>query len=438
MPPREFRSKRVTLHQGDCITIMKKMAAESVDTIITDPPYGLNFMGADSNDPVRSTDGTGMVPYHGLRGFTWPRYHAGVQKRGQILQQWHTRWASEALRVAKPGAFLLAFGGTRTFHRLAAALEDSGWQIRDCLMWLYGSGFPKSHDFSKDLDRQAGLKRRPVGISSGPNHKHYIGERYTRSRRTRFGVIQDQPIATQPVSIHAKTWNGWGTTLKPAWEPIIVAMKPTQGSFAANAVRHGVAGLHINAGRIHSPESTALGIGRWPANVLLTHHHQCTRQGTKSVTTNGHYPSRRGRGGVTTSGHRGQSNLPERKTRSEKMERWDCHPGCPVASLGAPSRFFYSAKASKHERYLGVGNGKQNSHPTVKPMALMEYLCRLTESPTGGVILDPFAGSGTTLCAAINTGRTAIGIERNKEFFRIAKRRVQYFEKIQNGGLSKS
>ena len=203
------------IYQGDCLDIMPTLEAESVDSIVCDPPYGLSFMGKDWD--------------HGVPGVPF--------------------WEA-ALRVAKPGAYMLAFGGTRTFHRLAVAIEDAGWEIRDTVMWVYGSGFPKSHDVSKAIDKAAGVKRKVVGVSSGPNNSKYDGERYSQKRETRFGVVQDQPEATAPACEAAKQWEGWGTALKPAWEPIIVARKPIQGTVAENVLKYGTGGLNIDGCRV--------------------------------------------------------------------------------------------------------------------------------------------------------------------------------------------
>lgn len=552
----KFDKDGIVLYQGDCLKVMSKLAPSSVDTIITDPPYGLEFMGQDW-DTLRVQSGArfGKLGF-GERERPWPRFeptppskaanscHAHNEDDRSIpgssapywaVQEWHRRWAIEALRVAKPGAFLLAFGGTRTFHRLACALEEAGWIIRDCIMWLYGSGFPKSLDISKAIDKAEGAQRRTVGVSSGPNHSRYSGTRYTQHRKTRFGVVQDQPDLTAPNTAAAKTWHGWGTTLKPAWEPIIVAMKPLDGTFADNALKHNVAGLAIERARIGLDDDDRLlrggsysgnrsgstqasaftpgngrieyraPPGRWPANLVLTHHPECEVLGTRQVNGNGHFPARRGSGGIGTSGHKGQRNLEEKHSSGEIAERWQCHPDCPAAVLdeqsgerragGAPlrrfspptknvygeygmacpsgiggstggaSRFFYCAKASRSERNAGLSGmparkeligaaghttnpttGKPvvdipraNHHPTVKPLKLMEYLCKLTATPTGGIILDPFAGSGSTMIAAANVGRKCIGIECDRGYVRIAQARLRaHATKKLKGGLGKA
>jgi site-specific DNA-methyltransferase (adenine-specific) len=325
----------------------------------------------------------------------------------------------------------LSFGGTRTFHRLACAIEDAGLEIRDCLMWLYGSGFPKSLDISKAIDKAAGAEREVVGISSvtGARSGSVIddGNGYTPGR----SFQNSEPVenfATAPSTDAAKLWNGWGTALKPAWEPIIMAMKAVDGTFAENAQAHCVAGLNIDGGRIGTDESTARPdskckygngvdashsmnhnfqggdgfisggnpMGRFPANLLLDEDAAELLDLQTGPQTSGGTPIRRPGVAAKTKNAFGDFAGEE-------------NPNGIAGSSGAVSRFFYTAKASRSER------GKTNKHPTVKPLDLMRYLCRLTSTPTGGRVLDPFAGSGSTLIAAYQEGRPAVGIELDKE-----------------------
>lgn len=342
---------------GDCLSILSTFRQDSIDTCITDPPYGLSFMG-------QSWD-------YGVPGVTY--------------------W-SEVLRVLKPGGALLAFGGTRTHHRLMCAIEDAGFELRDCLMWMYGTGFPKSHNISKAIDKAAGAERKVVGQNPNarPNHdgvRVWIGDKK--------GKEQSHPPLTAPATDEARIWDGRGTALKPAWEPIILAMKPLDGTFAANALKHGVAGLNIGGCRVGHGE-------RWPANVMLDEEAgKLLDEQTGTLHSHG--------GGTSKGmGYHGANGVREIVA--------------PDKSGGA-SRFFYCAKASKSERT--ANKTVENRHPTVKPLALMRWLARLTASPTGGMVLDPFAGSGSTGIAAVQEGLDFIGVELHPEHADIARERLR-------------
>ena len=463
--------KGIALYHGDCRD--HGGALGLFDSVVTDPPYHLTAgkkggSGAASlnpNSPAgRSRIGTGFM------GKAWDG--------GDVAFRPET-WATIAT-ACKPGAMLLAFGGTRTWHRLACAIEDGGWELRDTLMWAYGSGFPKSLDISKAIEKSQGIEFESRG------HFQYTqadeaatpGAFRTNEERENPGCRRQEPTTDE-----GKLWDGWGTCLKPAWEPIIMAMKPLDGTFVDNALAHGVSGLNIDACRIPlngdykcgangRPSQTGLGDnydpdqanqhsdrGRFPANLILSHHPDCRPLGTRTVTGNGHHPASRGSGGISTDGHGGQTGLEERRSVEETVEAYDCHADCPVRMLdeqagpqssggtpprrfadktrnaygdftgeenpngiggssGAVSRFFYCAKASTSERGAG------NTHPTVKPIDLMRYLCRLVRTPTAGRILDPFAGSGSTLIAAYEEGMEAVGIELDVEHCVIAEDRI--------------
>jgi DNA modification methylase len=382
------------IRHGDCREVMRTLDPESVDSIVSDPPYGLSFMGKGWD--------------HGVPG----------------VEFW-----TEALRVAKPGAHLLAFGGTRTYHRLACAIEDAGWEIRDCVMWVYGSGFPKSHDVSKAIDKAAGaerevvgVKRRPRGADCGTGHesaKHRGKELQGSSQ-----VACDVDI-TAPATDAARQWSGWGTALKPAWEPIIVARKPLCGTVAENVLAHGTGAINVDGCRVGTeawsrkatgnstpygsettwntsatPDIDRSGVGRWPANLI--------HDGSDEVV--GLFPERDGAVSNGSKGTTGSNGIYNEGWGAVKQK-----PG--RADSGSAARFFYCAKASKADR------DADNKHPTVKPTALMRYLCRLV-TPPGGVVLDPFTGSGSTGKAAIMEGFRFIGIECEAEYVEIAKARI--------------
>lgn len=392
------------LYEGDCLAVLPELPANSVDTVITDPPYGLKFM----QNTVEWDHSVPGIPF----------------------------WQA-VLRVAKPGAFLLAFGGTRTHHRLMVAIEDAGWQIRDCMMWLYGSGFPKSANVSKQIDRAAGAERESRQIAYTGNALLRSGGQNTRPWMEKALEQGYHELAGDtPVTELAQQWQGWGTSLKPAWEIIIVAMKPLDGTFAQNAERWGVAGLWVDGARLDTGDeivSTPQGnpakrqvgenlgisradqgrfqaaqrasvdrtneLGRWPTNVILDEEagQLLDEQSGECKSSHGIRP-------------RGNSLVYGSERRNTSFESY--------GDKGGASRFFYCAKVSPSER------GPGNRHPTVKPVALLEYLCTLTRTPTGGVVLDPFMGSGTTALACAETGRPFIGVEKEPAYFRMAKARL--------------
>jgi len=355
----------------DCLNAMPKMPENSIDSIVTDPPYGLSFMGKDWD--------------HGVPGEHFWR---------------------ETLRVAKPGAHLLAFGGTRTFHRLACAIEDAGWEIRDCIMWVYGSGFPKSLDVSKAIDKAAG-EYVPGDVLSSSRHSGASSTGIATTFRTK--------TAANPSTDAARQWSGWGTALKPAWEPVIVARKPLEGTVAENVQRYGTGAINIDECRVsYNEEKPNLGgegygfriegrpeepnnKGRWPANVIHDGSEEVLElfPNTKSGKMKQHIEG-------------GQYNV------YGKMYPRDVET---IGDTGSAARFFYCAKASREDRNEG------NHHPTVKPTDLMRYLCRLV-TPTGGVVLDPFMGSGSTGKAAVLEGFEFVGIEKEQESCEIAKARI--------------
>ena len=371
-----------TIIHGDCLDEMRKMEANSIDAIVTDPPYGLHFMGKDWDSfKQKVTHGFNVPGQPRITGFAKSDGSALAgtydESRNDEFQAFIACVGREALRICKPGAHLLMCGAPRRFHRQICALEDAGWEIRDCVMWLFGQGFPKSHNFGRKIG----------------------GE-----------------------------WAGWGTALKPAYEPIIMAMKPCEGTFAKNAEKWGVAGINIDASRIEGnmegahyggkkisdnrffPGIAGSGyatikpqLGRWPANVILDEaaaamvdemSGQSKSKGfkqTKNTTGFHHCLGRNAKNRIDDGGH---------------------------FDSGGASRFYYCPKASSAER------GEANNHPTVKPLRLMQYLIRLIMPPKDGILLDPFAGSGSTIVAAKQMGAKAIGIEKCAEYVEIARARV--------------
>jgi len=382
---------------GKCERAMGEMPDNYVDTIITDPPYGLQFMGKKWDYDVPSVE-----------------------------------TFQEMLRVAKPGATLLCFAGARTQHRMAVNIEDAGWELKDCIMWIYGSGFPKATDISKQIDRKFGVKGEVMDKRKGCSRKRiYNVAVYSGSSGREYEIVA-------PTTPEAKLWNGWKSHgLKPAYEPILVAMKPNEGSYAQNALKWGVSGLNIDGARIelkgieeHTTEAkSGLGkriYGKYKNKPTIT-------SDLPRYNIKGRYPA--------------NIILDEEAARMLDEQ---------IGDQGGASRFFYVAKASRAERNMGLedlpakeraninkmmgsddnsmltGSGNkrnnklQNFHPTVKPLELIVYLCNLTKTPFGGVVLDPYMGSGTTGIACLITGRDFIGIEMKPDYYKVACERSKY------------
>jgi hypothetical protein len=341
------------------------------------------------------------------------------------------------MRVLKPGGHLLAFGGTRTWHRLAAAVEDAGFEIRDSIAWLYGSGFPKSLDVSKAIDKAAGAERALVGRYAPPSGQAWnlsADESTPGAGGTmgKFGKRSDSLNVTAPSTDEARQWAGWGTALKPAFEPIVVGRKPLTGTVAANVLTHGTGALNIDACRTpgitnqhaaprgrgyHGGAGDAGSVpivqsdaGRWPANVILDDTQAAELDKQTGVLTSGAWDGQRnaskfGNGGVYND------------------MQGNAEPG-KAGDSGGASRFFptfrYEAKAPTSERPRGDDG---EAHPTVKPLDLMRWLVRLV-TPPGGLVLEPFLGSGTTAEACIVEGFRCIGIERDETYMRLAVARL--------------
>ena len=335
------------LHLGDCLDVLATLPDNSVDSIVTDPPYGLSFMGKKWDYDVPSV---------------------------AIWEQ--------CLRVLKPGGHLLAFAGTRTQHRMACRIEDAGFEIRDMIAWVYGSGFPKSLDVSKAIDKAAAAEREVIGSYKGASN---IGKESTNSYITTESGTATDVFITAPATEAARQWSGWGTALKPALEPITMARKPLSGTVAETVLQHGTGAINVDGCRV----------------------------GTETIT----YVAGETGGDGGKYGSRKRADAP-----TTVIGRWPAniiYDGSNEAALALKSgaRFFYTAKAGKDDRET------DNNHPTVKPTMLMAYLCRLV-TPLGGTVLDPFMGSGSTGKAATVNGFRFIGIERDPEYHKIAQARI--------------
>jgi DNA modification methylase len=466
----------IQLHCGNSLDVLATLGDDSIDSIVTDPPYGLSFMGRKWDYDVPSVD----------------------------------IWV-ECLRVLKPGGHLLAFAGTRTQHRMAVNIEDAGFEIRDMIAWVYGSGFPKSHNIGKAIDKArrdepawrvvgAWLKaqREAVGhtrkslaplLSGHKNHesaaanvanwenglsfptcerweelRHLLGfgdamdtevwrlngrkgepgeawaerevvgptRKGAQSDSTgKYGAWGDGITPTAPATPEAQQWDGWGTALKPALEPITVARKPFKGTVAANVLEHGTGAINIDGCRVETEETlgrakggwgnqavgadnygnfNSIGIakegGRWPANLI--------HDGSDEVTEL--FPDSKGQQGAVT------GKEPSSLTNDIYGEFAGRTPFPVRNDSGSAARFFYCSKANKKDREDG------NIHPTVKPTDLMAYLCRLV-TPPEGIVLDPFMGSGSTGKAALREGFSFIGIEREEEYVAIASKRLQVIQR---------
>jgi site-specific DNA-methyltransferase (adenine-specific) len=436
IPPETLLDGRVRLHVGDMLDVLAALPEASVDSVVCDPPYHLTsivkrFGGKAAAPAQHGTDGAFARASRGFMGQQWDG--------GDVAFRVET-WAA-VLRVLKPGGHLVAFSGTRTYHRMACAIEDAGFEIRDQLAWMYGTGFPKSHPVAKAIDRLKGAERRVVGtqrvrdIRNG--HGRGVGDGIHAASRSE-PVYFDREI-TASGSDEAAEWEGWGTALKPAQEPIALARKPlSEGSVAANVLRWGTGAINIDGCRVgwsgdadreagrpaslsgphggldgqafkngdrshRDPVEAQSEIGRWPANVL--------HDGSDEVL--GAFPYGESRGGTITrrSDFAGLAGNAGGSFAQRAGNTW----AVPDDS-GSAARFFFSAKADGDDR-LG------SKHPTVKPVDLMQWLVRLV-TPPKGVVLDPFAGTGTTGEAAWREGFDAVLVEREPAYAEDIRRRM--------------
>ena len=404
------------IHTGDCFDVLTELPDESVHAVVSDPPYGLAFMGRDWDD------------------FEPKEY-----------QEWCEKWARECLRVLKPGGHMLAFSGNRTHHRLFTGVEDAGFEIRDTLTWHYGSGFPKASDISKTIDKRADAEREVVGIDEDflarnpkSDHKNDYGE---GSGDPSWKDGKKAAKVTAPATDAAKKWDGWKTGLKPSTEFVVMARKPYDGATVDSVLEHGTGALNIDACRVKTDEN-------WPDEGKHANREEAPdgssfgSEDTSALNVGvrsgshekGRYPSNLifdELAAEQLDADVGETKSPDPYTRAESTDTEKYGDGlgfAPEGKLsenygdsGGPSRYFYTSKATKAERTL---DGKiDNAHPTVKPRDLMQWLVKLVTAENQ-IVLDPFCGSGTTLRAAKDLNRQFIGIERQSKWADVARVRA--------------
>lgn len=434
------KRKEYSLYQGSMLDMQQVIENNSIDAIVTDPPYELGFMG-------KSWDNSGIA----FQKETW----------------------AKCLDVLKPGGYLMAFGGSRTFHRIACAIEDAGFEIRDTIMWVYGSGFPKSMNIGLAVDKKLGVESKSVGMKKQSGAKFKLTQELIDN-----GGFNDKNLTEYEVCEAQNEWKGWGTALKPAYEPVIVARKPCEGSTVENVMKYGVGGINIDECRVgterivqhqkdmsvYNNNNLAAGKsakitgvttetnGRFPANMILTYDEKDFEEVC---------------GGFPTGGKNGSIAKTYVKNNNIFGEYGPCSEFTAYQDSGSAARYYYCAKATKKDReeglekletkYRGMSNqakaeiergnngfdgnentiglnrvvARKNDHPCVKPTELMQYLVRLV-TPAGGLVLDPFNGSGSTGKAVMyenkerNKGYRYVGIELNEEYLDISKARIEY------------
>lgn len=338
-----LQTESVTVYLGDAVTVLPVLAASSVDSIVTDPPYGLGFCDQTWDGAAGFRESLAGVDTSGM-------------SNGEVFETWCHAWAVGALHVLKPGGHLAAFGGTRTWHRMVRGVESAGFEIRDQIAWLYSTGMPKSMDISRVIDAHLGAVR-PDRVVEVSDHDTLLG-------RTTRVLAQGQPVTDE-----AKAMAGWGTGLRPGFEPILIARKPPDGSLVTNVLQHGVGGLNIDAVRF--------GDHRWPVNVALDE---------------------------------GRADALDAETGT-LLSRDRVSGKFPV--------FHYDAKASQAERPKAFSV----AHSTVKPLSLMRWLVNLV-TPVGGVVLEPFAGSGSTIQAALMDGFRVVAVEKDPDYLPLIQSRL--------------
>jgi DNA modification methylase len=501
---------------GDSLEVLREMESESIHAVVCDPPYALGFMGKEWDS------------------FTPKEY-----------QDFCYEWSKECFRVLKTGGYLLAFSGTRTYHRLATGIEDSGFEVRDMLEWFYGSGFPKSYDISKGLDKHFGEDRESLGVKHTPSGSPYNKENWNDDKHN-TNFKRSRGKITRPITEEAKLWEGYGTCLTPAHEPIVLAQKPRDGTFVNNVLEHEVGGLWIDGCRImfnpdketdnritneeknycigkhyedssyvkYAPDGKGRKMyktkkGRFPSNLLFTHHPKCKLIGTKKVGSGEvkkNSEIERTQEDTFFTGKKLNDTDSIADYGEEEIPEYECHPNCPIGKLdfqsgecqtgdikpykrtpknpnvfhkkdkrkevnyyhkgdkGGASRFFYCSKAHKKERNAGCkdlyweikgdslgriskkkyeklpkdNRAKFNPVSTLKPINVMRWLVRLVKAPKDAIILDPFAGSGTTAIACIIEGINYIAIEKREAFAKtIIPKRLKFWKDYRNWDVLK-
>jgi site-specific DNA-methyltransferase (adenine-specific) len=482
---------KIDIRLGDCLEVLKTIPDNSIDSVVTDPPYGLGFMNKEWDSPEklraltqRESDRSAERKAEGKSPTDAP-FSKSVPpglaikgaKEGKWFQEWCELWAVECLRILKPGGHILSFSAPRTYHRMATAFEDAGFEIRDQLMWVFGSGFPKSHNIGKAIDKIEGNEREVVG------RKIQRVDGTTRNLQPNGGFMKEN-VKTKPSdgyidiekpgSDNSERWEGWGTALKPAHEPIVMARKPlSEKSIAENVLKHGTGGINIDGSRIPFEDTQNAATNpkfRKENNYKMPEPGQESNGAVKFTSSNNEYDTS-GRfpaniifdeeagqlldeqSGTSKSGFNPKAN--KKQYKGGVFGGGETNETTGYTDKGGASRFFYCPKAAKSDRNEGLddfekkksgigstyaGNQKTsnisgnpdrqtdpkaNHHPTVKPTDLMRYLINLV-TPPNGTILDPFMGSGSTGKAAVRCGVNFIGIEKEQEYMDIASARIEH------------
>ena len=395
------------LRQGDCVELMRALPENSIDAIVTDPPYGLSPDGkARTWDDIEDGKARG-----GFMGKGWDAAVPGVT------------WARECYRVLKPGGAIVAFGGQRTIHRLTVSLEDGGFQIRELFGWLNWQGFPKSLDASKALDAHHGAEREVVG------RKTYAGGHIQNSTEAGRAMVPggsgmraavDSRTVTAPATEDARTWEGFGTALKPCLEPAIIARKPLIGTVAENLLEWGTGALNIDGCRY------AYGDDAWPGPQEGYGRSPLRANGTRSTRrTADEWGMSSGGGEHAHALGRWPANVYATPKASRSEREAGCEGLAPKRREDVTGREEGSAGQQRARSGMTRTGDIRNHHNTVKPVRLMRWLCVLVGCQPGSLILDPFAGSGTTGIAALRAGFRFLGMEREPEYVEIARARIR-------------